>query len=73
LRDEKSVMSMTIERAPADAVLRDAPPPPRNPATWPRLLQDTELLGRVAGSGLREPPYLVRRCDGQVVQLSQLL
>jgi putative peptide zinc metalloprotease protein len=36
-------------------------------------LTGTELLGRSAGSGLREPPYLVRRCDGQVVQLSRLL
>jgi putative peptide zinc metalloprotease protein len=39
----------------------------------PRLLPGTELLGRFAGSGLREPPYLVRRRDGQVVQLSRLL
>ena len=30
-------------------------------------------MGRFAGSGLREPPYLISRCDGQVVQLSQLL
>jgi putative peptide zinc metalloprotease protein len=40
---------------------------------WPRLLAGTELIGRVAASGLREPPHLVRRCDGQVVQLSRLL
>jgi putative peptide zinc metalloprotease protein len=39
----------------------------------PRLLPGTELLGRAEGSGLREPPYLVRRCDGQVVQLSRVL
>jgi putative peptide zinc metalloprotease protein len=32
-----------------------------------------ELLGRMEGSGLTEPPYLVRRADGQVVQLSRLL
>jgi putative peptide zinc metalloprotease protein len=36
-------------------------------------LQGTELIGQVAGSGLREPSCLVRRCDGQVVQLSHLL
>jgi putative peptide zinc metalloprotease protein len=58
---------------PPPAVLKDRrraapdPPPP------PRLLEDTELIGQVAGSGLREPPYLVRRRDGQVVQLSRLL
>jgi putative peptide zinc metalloprotease protein len=40
---------------------------------WPRLLDGTELLGPVAGSGLREPPCLVRRSDGQIVQLSRLL
>ena len=55
-------MSMAIERAPGDARLRDRRPAASEPATWPRLLQGTELIGRVAGSGLREPPYLVRRC-----------
>src|SRR6201996_3444072 len=45
----------------------------RDPAAWPRLLTGTELIGQAAGSGLREAPYLVRRCDGQVVQLSRLL
>ena len=30
-------------------------------------------MGRFEGSGLREAPYLISRCDGQVVQLSQLL
>src|SRR3954454_21932573 len=38
-----------------------------------RLLPGTDLLGRVAGSGLREPPHYVRRPDGEVVQLSGLL
>lgn len=39
----------------------------------PRLVAGTELIGQLEGSGLREPPYLVRRPDGQVVQLSRLL
>jgi putative peptide zinc metalloprotease protein len=30
-------------------------------------------LGQVQGSGLREPTYLVRRGDGQVLQVSELL
>ena len=30
-----------------------------------------QIVGCV--TGLREPPYLVRRCDGQVVQLARLL
>lgn len=40
---------------------------------WPRLLAGTELIGQTTGSGLRDAPYLVRRRDGQVVQLSRLL
>src|SRR3954463_15342023 len=50
---------------------RPAPaPPPTGPL---RLLPGTDLLGRVAGSGLREPPHYVRRPGGEVVQLSGLL
>jgi putative peptide zinc metalloprotease protein len=59
-----------------DQPLTDAPAypgPAGRSAPWPRLLDGTELIGQAAGSGLREPPYLVRRCDGQVVQLSRLL
>ncbi|MCL1869312.1 MAG: MinD/ParA family protein [Promicromonosporaceae bacterium] len=33
----------------------------------------TALLGQVAGSGLTSPAYLVRRPDGQVVQVSALV
>ena len=62
-------MSEMTDLAPAELVMdrRPVSPPP------PRLLEDTELIGQVAGSGLRKPPYLVRRRDGQMVQLSQLL
>jgi putative peptide zinc metalloprotease protein len=38
-----------------------------------RLVAGTELIGQLEGSGLREPPYLIRRPDGQVVQLSRRL
>jgi hypothetical protein len=72
-RDEKFAVSATIERMPADTLLQDHPPGEHALAGWPQLLAGTELIGRAAGSGLREPPYLVRRRDGQVVQLSQLL
>lgn len=67
-------MSATIDPISTEMnqqVRLDGAPPP--PARWPRLLPGTELLGQAVGSGLREPPYLVRRCDGQVVQLSRLL
>ena len=66
-------MSIVIERARGDALLQDRRPAASEPVPWPRLLEGTELIGQAAGSGLREAPYLVRRCDGQVVQLSQLL
>ena len=39
----------------------------------PRRASGLELLGRFEGSGFKDPPYLVRRSDGQVIQLSPLL
>lgn len=39
----------------------------------PALVPGTELIGRYQGSGHREAPYLARRPDGQVLQLSRLL
>ena len=41
---------------------------------WPpRLANGTELLGEFKNSGVTEPPSLVRRADGQVIQLSRLV
>jgi putative peptide zinc metalloprotease protein len=39
----------------------------------PALADGVELLGDMKGSGYREPPALVRRADGQVLQLTPLL
>jgi putative peptide zinc metalloprotease protein len=39
----------------------------------PRLGAGLQLLGEYQGSGFTEPRYIVRRGDGQVVQLSRLL
>jgi putative peptide zinc metalloprotease protein len=39
---------------------------------WQRA-RGVELLGLVSGSGLNRTTYLVRRADGQVVQLTELL
>jgi putative peptide zinc metalloprotease protein len=39
----------------------------------PRLADGVELLGAYEGSGFKETPYVVRRGDGQVVQLPELL
>jgi putative peptide zinc metalloprotease protein len=39
----------------------------------PRLAAGVELLGQVKNSGFAEPPSLVRRADGQVIQLSKMM
>jgi putative peptide zinc metalloprotease protein len=39
----------------------------------PRLAEGVELLGEYQGSGYNQPPSLVRRPDGQVIQMSALL
>jgi putative peptide zinc metalloprotease protein len=39
----------------------------------PRLAEGVELLGEYQGSGYSQPPSLVRRADGQVIQMSALL
>ncbi|WP_295141662.1 hypothetical protein [Saccharopolyspora sp.] len=59
----------------------DTTPAPGDPAAEsdvadhavPALMPGTELIGEYQGSGHREPPYLVRRPDGQVLQVSRLL
>ena len=48
----------------------DAPGPGRGP---PRLAEGVELLGEYQNSGYSQPPSLVRRADGQVIQMSALL
>jgi putative peptide zinc metalloprotease protein len=47
-------------------------PAPSDHAT-PRLADGIELIGEYRGSGFREPKYILRRADGQLVQLSRLL
>jgi putative peptide zinc metalloprotease protein len=39
----------------------------------PKLAEGIELIGEMEGSGFKEPPSLVRRADGQVIQLTPLL
>ena len=47
----------------------DAP----GPAWPPRLAEGVELLGAYKNSGYSQPPSLVRRADGQVIQMSPML
>ena len=42
-------------------------------AAPPRLADGVELLGEMRDSGFTNPPALVRRADGQMIQLSRLL
>lgn len=37
------------------------------------LAEGTELLGEYHGSGYREPPHLIRRADGRMLEVSPLL
>jgi len=39
----------------------------------PRLSAGVEVMGELQGSGFREPAFLLRRADGQVIQLPHLL
>jgi putative peptide zinc metalloprotease protein len=39
----------------------------------PRLAEGTELIGEYQGSGFTDPIYILRRADGQVIQLPRLL
>ncbi|TRW43291.1 hypothetical protein FJ693_18190, partial [Georgenia yuyongxinii] len=55
--------------APSGAV---SPAPPTAPRRW-RCSAGVESLGQVQGSGLTTAAYLVRRADGQVVQVSELI
>jgi putative peptide zinc metalloprotease protein len=54
----------------ACAALRPRQP---GPLDRPRLAPGVELIGEYEDSGFKESPYIVRRPDGQVVQLSRLL
>ncbi|HEY6933157.1 MAG TPA: hypothetical protein VI452_07140 [Marmoricola sp.] len=49
-----------------------APAPPV-PGEVPRRADGVQLIGEMAGSGYRVPPSLVRRADGQTIQLTGLL
>jgi putative peptide zinc metalloprotease protein len=42
-------------------------------ASPPRLAAGIELIGEMKDSGFDKPPALVRRADGQMIQLSELL
>ena len=60
---------MATETRPGHADARG----PRARTPVPRLADGVELLGEFEDSGFENPPYLARRADGQVIQLTELL
>jgi putative peptide zinc metalloprotease protein len=50
-----------------------AAPVAEHPLQGPARADGVQLIGRSEGSGYREPPSLVRRADGQTLQLTPLL
>ena len=64
---------------PADGRRRPSTPAgphdaaPARPDAPPRLAEGVELLGRMEDSGYKEPPFMARRADGQMIQLAPIL
>ena len=63
---------MTVAAGHVTAPVRP-PAGESGPAEPPRLADGVELLGEYQDSGYSQPPSLVRRPDGQVIQMSPLL
>ena len=66
-------MTETQQSIPTPRAPDDAPPAPPDPGRRWQAAPGLEDLGPVQGSAMLTPHYLVRRADGQVVQLSELL
>jgi putative peptide zinc metalloprotease protein len=61
------------QQMPAATSQPPASPPSPNGGHPPTLADDVELIGEMEGSGYKDAPSLVRRADGQVIQLPSLL
>jgi len=67
-------MTVAAGHTPAQTSAPGRPPAATpGPGLAPRLADGVELLGEYRNSGYRQPPSLVRRPDGQVIQMSGLL
>jgi putative peptide zinc metalloprotease protein len=62
-----------VASPPAAPSPREAQPAAPLAERVPARAEGVELVGEMQGSGYREPPSLVRRADGQVLQLTPLL
>ena len=63
----------TEEKTELLPVADHAPPSRGEPSEKPRLARGIDLIGVYEGSGFKDPPYIARRADGQVIQLAPLL
>ncbi len=66
-------MTVAAAHVTTDRTAPILPPGTSGPAEAPRLADGVELLGEYKDSGYSQPPSLVRRPDGQVIQMSRLL
>jgi putative peptide zinc metalloprotease protein len=70
MKSGRENQEMATETRDRDPVGNGARPPG---AQVPKLSDGIELIGEYEGSGFKESPYIARRGDGQVIQLSHLL
>ena len=75
MRDDTTTTTPTEEEQETQVlpVADQAPESAGTPTTKPRLARGIELIGKYEDSGFKEPPYIARREDGQVIQLAPLL
>src|SRR5947199_619938 len=73
--NDDATTTTTAEEADTEVlpVAHQAPLSETPPTEKPRLSRGIDLIGQYEGSGFKEPPYIARRADGQVVQLAPLL
>src|ERR1700760_4388920 len=74
MRGRSRLMTVAVGHVPAGgtAIAPPAAGAPE-PVETPRLADGVELLGEYKDSGYSQPPSLVRRPDGQIIQMSRLL
>jgi putative peptide zinc metalloprotease protein len=60
---------MATDTPPAGTPDAQTTPAPQAAEPPPRLCEGIELVGEYQDSGFKQPPYIVRRADGQVIQL----
>src|SRR5438067_10768715 len=74
MNDDDATTTTTAEAETEVLPVADQAPVSESPPTEkPHLARGIDLIGRYEGSGFKEAPYVVRRADGQVIQLAPLL